>query len=212
MDDWAFAKQHPALLKCHLRYVSEIHSAHRDVMAGAAAVPSWEMAIVHIHALGTNSSLNRRFSTAHLALIINHVEAIKQLLRTTQDTVLAKQCTEQGMTLLHAALLGNVHETVIDKLVRCGCSATARTQWGHTCAMFAALGGNVSFVKRFYSLEHTYEGTTLLTYAAAGGSLDAVKYVCAHRSDVHETDDQSYLQCVMEDVAKFPTLVEPRDK
>ena len=191
MDDWAFAKQHPALLRCHLRYVSAVPSSHRDILAGATAVGNWsQAAIVEIHALG-NLSLNRHFSAAHLALMINNVEAIKALLQEVPKAVLASQQTEQGMTLLHAALVGNVSKGVVDELLLCGCSATARTQYGHTCAMFAALGGNVSFVERFYSLDCASDGSSLMIFAATSGSLEVVKYVWAHGGDL-QTDDRGF--------------------
>ena len=189
MDDWAFAKQHPALLRCHLRYVSAVPPSHREILAGAAAVGSWgQAAIVQLYSNGVSSALNRRFSAAHLALMINNVEAIRALLLDVPKAVLSSQQTEQGMTLLHAALVGNVSKSVVDELLRCGCSATARTQYGHTCAMFAALGGNVSFLERFYSRGCTSEGSTLMTFAATGGSLKAVKYVYAHGGDLQADD------------------------
>ena len=189
MDDWAFAKQHPALLRCYLRYVSAVPPSHREILAGAATVGSWsQAAIVQLQSHSVDSALNRRFSAAHLALMINNVGAIRALLQEVPKAVLASQQTEQGMTLLHAALVGNVSKGVVDELLRCGCSATARTQYGHTCAMFAALGGNVSFLERFYSLDCTFEGSTLMTFASTGGSLKAVKYVYAHGGDLQADD------------------------
>ena len=98
MDDWAFAKQHPALLRCHFALPQcgptipprdSGWSRRCEQLGPSSHRPT-------VLSTGLANARNRRFSAAHLALMINNVEAIRALLQAGAESGVGEPANGAG--------------------------------------------------------------------------------------------------------------------
>ena len=181
---------HTRISKRFIRYLTPCPQSHNECWEGNAPTTLTEKATVQMLFLPSRPT-HEGFSTPHVALMCGSSAAAKLVL----DAVLAATSatgkaaggitTSNGLTLLHAAALGGQPAAVLQQLVLCGCSPTAKDADGCSVMHFAATGGSVDTLEFILTkggrmTDKDSDGYTVMMAAAEGGSIEAMKFVLAN--------------------------------